>query len=406
MNVPRPLWALLAAALALRVIYCWGLSPYSRAEPVFNVDNYHPLARSVRASGSLYLEGRPSAKREPLYPIVLAAAYAAGGERYDAVWVMHCLLGAATVALVFALGVSLFGPTEAWLAAGLAAVYPQFIYYTAFPGRETFLTFLFPAALWASLALLRSPSRLLLAGAAALWAALPLTNTAFLPAAALSGPALWLAGRGLGRDLRGWALALSVGVLALWGLWPLRNALAFGRFVPGMEEGGAHIYVQFVVPNWAFGLPEEGEFLGRDPVVRAGMALPPLERDSFFYRAAVDRVLEHPLGFVKIMFTSFVKLWRLYPYARQYPGGYAKVKAVSLLSDGWLIPLGFLGLFLAGFRRPELGIVNAPLASVVGVYIVMWAVIRYRLPLMPLMLVYAAHAIVRLGARLRPRQAI
>ncbi|MBI3299992.1 MAG: glycosyltransferase family 39 protein [Elusimicrobia bacterium] len=404
MTARRALWVLLAGALAVRALYCWGLSPYDRSQPVLDVDNYTHLAQNLRATGRYEYQGQPTALREPLFPLVLAATYTLGGERFDAIWLLHCLLGVVTVWLVFILGRQLFGPFEAWLAAIFAVGYPQFLYYTAYPARETFQTFLFAAALAATLALLRAPSRRNLIASAVAWGALPLTNTVFLPAMFLAGPALWLAGKRLGHERRSWAIGLTVASLALWSLWPLRNALVFGRFVPGMQEGGQHIYVQFVVPNELQGLPEGTVYLANDPISQQASALPPLERDRFYYRAAVDWIIAHPLGFAKVMWDSFVKFWRLYPYPRNYPGGYAKVKWVSLLSDGWLVPLGFLGLFFVGWRRPDTALVNVMMGSVMFVYMVSWATIRYRLPLMPVMVVYAAYAIARLLGKPAPQE--
>lgn len=394
--------ALLAAALGVRLLYCFSFSPFEAAGPVFDISWYHEFAVSLRDHGALLHEGAPSAAREPVYPLFLAAIYTVLGEGFPQIWIAQSLLGAATVGLVFLLAGRTFSRNVAWAAAALAAFYPQFIFYAASPERETLQVLLLLAAMLALCRGCRRGSLAEVAGAAGLWALSPLTNSSLLPAAALAGPGAWLLGRRLGLDLRRHA-AVFLAVFALgYGLWPLRNFLVFGRFIPGITAGGAHLYVSLIVPNEAAGTPREHDFIVADPVMRAGAALPEDERDRFFYRASARWILAHPLGFARIMAASFLKLWRLYPYPRDYGMRYRVIKAVSLLSDGWLIPLGLLGLLLAGRRFPETELFNLVLFAITSTYMIFWAIIRYRLPMMPYVLIYAAYALERGAARWLP----
>lgn len=77
---PRPwqrlaLPALLALGLLLRLGFGWRHPPQRPGEDIVSVDGYAELATSVAQSGSLRLDGRPSAYREPAYPVLLGTAF-------------------------------------------------------------------------------------------------------------------------------------------------------------------------------------------------------------------------------------------------------------------------------------------------------------------------------------------
>lgn len=402
MNSRRWLLLLLAAALAARVLFCLRFPQGLPDGGVPNLDMYHHLAGTLLRDGTLRdLDGRLTAMREPGYPLVLAGLYAVSGPRYRSVLALHCLMGVLTVWLVWLLGLRLFGPRCAWLAALMAAFHPQLLYYTALPRRETFQALLLAWSVWLLLDALdfKGAWRWLLAGA--VWALNPLTNSAFLPAGLAAAGAALLAGRARGLDLRrGAGLFLGVYV-ALFALWPLRNAGVFHRFIPGINGGGNHIYIGFIVPDDAAGTPEEQAYIRADAVAQAAVALSEEQKDALFYRAALRWIREHPAGFAKRLGGSFLKLWRLYPYPRDYGTSYRLIKWASLLSDGWILPLALLGLLLGCARRPACWVPAASLGAVTLTYMVFWAVIRYRVPLMPLVFPFAACALERAGAALR-----
>lgn len=397
----RALWALAAAAVAARLVYCWAFSPYAPDDPVPPFDRYHELALSVLETGGLYVEGRPTALREPIYPYFLAVVYALGGVGLPAVWVSNALLGGVYVWLLFLLGDRVFGRRVAWGGAAMAAFHPQLVYYTALPLREALQVLVLLGAVLATVAACRRPSKGRFAAIGLLWAACPLINSALLGAALLAPAGVWAIGRRRKTPLGACAGASLAVCLSVYALWPLRNYLVFDRFIPGVALGGSHLYVSLIVPNEHAGTPREAEIVEADPVMQAGTRLTDEERDRHFYGAAARWIRERPLGFVRIMLGSLVKLWRLYPYPRDYGADYRLIKWVSLLSDGWIIPLGFLGLVLAARRVPEAALLNLVLFAITATYMVFWAVVRYRLPMMPYMMLYAAYALERGLLRLR-----
>ncbi len=220
-----------------------------------------------------------------------------------------------------------------------------------------------------------------------------LTNSALLPAGLILAPAIWFLGYRNGRDLRRGAAVYLGMMLLVSSIWPLRNERIFHRFILGINGGGAHMYIGIIVPNDAAGTAAEEKFVVNDPVVQEAMKFPEAERDKVFYRGAYRFIREQPLRYVGVTLRSLAKLWRLYPYARAYAYNYRLIKWVGLLSDGWIIPVGFLGMFLAGRRYPETDVFLSVLFAVSFTYMLFWSIIRYRLPMMPFVILFCAHAL-------------
>ena len=393
----RWLAALILAGLIVRAAYCWKFPQWGPNHTIPDLNWYETIAESIYHRGIIAdPAGNLTAAREPGYPILLAATYLFTGPSYRAGQAVNCLFGLLTIMLIYLLGRSIFGRRTALTAATIACFYPQFLYYTATLERETFQTFLLTLTVWLTLRASRSSSWKPWVPAGVVSACCALTNSALLPASLILAPAIWLLGRRQGRSLlRGAIVYLSVMLLAC-SIWPLRNERIFHRFILGINGGGAHMYIGIIVPNEAAGTSAEGQYVENDPVVQEASKLPEAERDKVFYRGAFRFIREQPMRYVGVTLRSLAKLWRLYPYARAYAFHYELIKWVGLLSDGWIIPLGFLGMFLAGRRFPEAEVFLSVLFAVSFTYMLFWSIIRYRLPMMPFVILFSAYALTHL----------
>ena len=106
--------------------------------------------------------------------------------------------------------------------------------------------------------------------------------------------------------------------------------------------------------------------------------------------ASVERIKADPPAYARHIRAQVAKLWRLYPYPRNYQHSYGTIKAVSLLSDGWLIPLGFLGMFLYWKRSDRVPLFAVLVFGGTGVYGLISAVLRYRMPFMAVLIILSA----------------
>ena len=401
----RPLlWGLiLGAAFLLRAGYAW--HAWSGGAVQFNNDEYEPIARQIVSRGNYYFlkpevpgadqePGVPTAAREPGFPFFIAAVYLLCGVHPFAVLIVQCLLGAATCGLVGLLARRLAGERAGLIAAALTAFYPYGVYYCAFFLRETLVCFLFSAALLLLLRFLDEPRP-----AAALAAGLVsgLCAVTFSSWLLITG-ALALAAAGLALRRARLAAALLLAAWALFpGAWTLRNYAVFGRFIPGSTLAGFNFYTALIVPEDLRGTPREIEIEQADPKWSAAQGLLPYylmddgRQQEAFMKAAKEHIRAHPGQYLAHVVRQAAKLWRFYPYPRQYPHSYRLIKTASLLSDGWLIPLGLLGLVLFWRRSGDARFYAIVLLLGTGVYALVSAIVRYRLPMMlPLIALSAA----------------
>jgi hypothetical protein len=389
--------AALALGLALRFAYSW--HAFRANYLPTSSDGYETIALSLLDRGEYALEpGRPTAMREPSFPLYIAGVYAVFGRRPEVVILIDGLLSVATGLLLWLSGRRLFGEVPALVALWTFMLLPTSVYYSAYFFRETWLCFWFGLLLWACLdwrAEVGDPAGArgaLVGGVAA--AVFGLGNSAVLPACALAGAGLWLAAPPRARTRRA-ALYFAPLILA-FGAWTARNWVVTGRFVAGSTHGGEEFLQALIVPPEDLGTARQTEIVAATPVFAATQALPEAERNDVLMRASLAWIAAHPGLYVRRVGAGVIKFWRPWPYPRAYQHSYALLVAASLLSDGWIIPLGFLGLWLFRARWREAPAFPAAVLGLTAVYGAVHAVIRYRQPLMGGMALLACAAAARL----------
>lgn len=397
MNKSRLVWILLGLALALRLGWAW--QGHREGKIPTASDDYETIALSLLERGEYATTpGVPTAIREPVYPLLIAALYAPFGRRPGLVLFVHALLGTATCLLAWKLGTRLFGEKAGLIALAATALHPQLVYYTAYFFRDTLLAFLFMVLALASTEWASAPGHPEgdASAKAGGWAAagLGLANSAHLPAVALAGLALWLCAPARARTRR--AVLYFAPLVLCFGLWTGRNWRALGVFVPGSTHGGPEFYQALVVPPADLGTIRQNEILAADPVFQAATRLDEVGQSETLAKAGFHWIAANPGTYASRALAGFVKFWRPWPYARTYTHSYKALLAASLLSDAWIVPLGLLGLWLFRARWREAPAVWCGAFGLTVVYGAVHAVIRYRLPLTAPMIVFAAAAALRL----------
>ncbi|HYJ80695.1 MAG TPA: glycosyltransferase family 39 protein [Longimicrobiaceae bacterium] len=153
------LLAALAAKLALWALYL-AADPSAFLQP--DSASYHESARSLLASGTFAVspdDPTPQTVRTPGYPAFLAAVYALAGEEPAAAILVQLLLGVATVAVAYLLVRRLAGPRVGLLAAALMALDVPSHRYSLVLLTETLFALLLAAALACGVALLTGGER-------------------------------------------------------------------------------------------------------------------------------------------------------------------------------------------------------------------------------------------------------
>ena len=396
-------WIALAVVSGLAAAVLMG----SEVRPLpgtFDQVSYDALAQRVASgAGFSFAEphwpataaGEPTAHWSFLYTGWLAAIYFAVGHEPLLTRLLQALLVGVAVPLgIYRLTDCVYGARAARAAVAISAVYAYFTYYSAVLMTEMFTIGALVWFLYVAYLILDRPTHFrwlvlgLLLGMIAL-----LRQVAVLPAA---GVMLWVAAaRPRRAGMLGALLALAVAA-ALVSPVAVRNYRVFGRLVPvNTNAGYAFFWANHPIhgvnfqgilsddgPSYAELIPEDLRGLDEASL---GVAL--MWRGFGFVVAEPGRYL-------------LLSVSRVEDYFRFWPSSGSPVasNATRVASFGLLLPFMVHGLLLsrAWLRR------SAPLyvfvASYTAVHLLSWALVRYRLPVDAVLLVFAGLSLSRVAA--------
>lgn len=377
--MPARLGAVLVCAIAVRLIAA-AILP-DQGSLLLDAAVYRDAATQLIGSGrigSLYIM--------PLYPALIAVVGAGTGQL-----VADIMLSTLSVWLVHALALELFRDTAvAILAAIVAAFYPPLVFFAVVGLSETLFIAL---VLGAFLCWYRGQFV-----AAAVLAVLAIMTRPVFDIAALLLVAYFalvihrMTASGLVRQLAIYVATYCV----LMAPWWLHNVNAYGSFVR-LTPGLGTVLFAGNNPSNVSG----GGIAGEDyDTTRFNRIADPLERDRALRDAALGYIAENPARFAELALLKLARMWRPWPRHEGYSGSLPVV--LSLVS---FVPVAGLSLiYLAFWSRRDLIRISPILLLIfyfTAVHMVLVGTIRYRLPLEPFLIIFAAAAALRL-VRLRP----
>ena len=392
---------ILALALTARLVYQWEIRdhPLSRQlflDPAF----YDRWARSI-AAGDWLSRSQGIFYGHPLYPYFLALIYAIFGHSLFIVRLIQSLLGTTICLMLIGIGRRVFDRTTGLLAGLLAAFYAPFIFYE---GTITIATLgLFFSVLTVLLLVSQNRpgcGRTFTAGLT--WGLRALARFDATVLAAMG----WFWGSP-GRVSNGRRMALALiflaGVMAMILPVTARNALLGGRAVAITAHGGETFYggnnalasgIYSPAPGVRPGTEYEHEDFRRLAGRRLGRELSLAEASSYWFRQALAYIRGHPWQWLRL---ELRKLWLLCQ-PREIPDNrnfhyfrrFSAILRLPLVTFAVLGPLALLGL-IVGLRdwRRSLLLYLQVIFSILSV-LLFFVSSRYRLPLVPFLILFAA----------------
>ncbi|MGD9642315.1 MAG: glycosyltransferase family 39 protein [Elusimicrobiales bacterium] len=368
-------------ALLVRFVFALAL-PHTLAP-----DSLSWLAPARDLAGGL---GFTSTLRHPGYIALLASVFSvAGSDNLTAVRLVQSLLGGVQVLLLFFLALKIFRKEAiACLSALFLALYPYAIFQTSEILSESFNSFLlvlFFLFLYSALEQRRKFVFSVLAGA--VFAATILTKSTII----VIVPFIFAFFHFNRVRYRFFAVFLAAAAVVLLP-WTLRNYNTYGKFVLVNLSGSA--IFQHNNP-----MTLEIERQTRDlkevkwetPECLEIGRLPPLEADKVYRQRAWRFMRTNPgtvLAYMKMRFTHF---WSLYPIT------HSRIqKLAALLTSGVYIPLALLGLLLSAGYWKKTFLIWATIFSYNAIHLVFTATLRYRIPLDPFFMIFAAFSMVKI----------
>jgi hypothetical protein len=403
-------------ALAVRVLY--NLTVARHYVPTHDAQEYVLLGERL-ASGKCYClwgDGHPSAYRSPGFPLFLTGVFLLFGPSTLAARLALSIVGALTCVLSGLIARDLFGARAGVLAGALAAVYPQLFINDAWLNSESLAICLFAASCLVVMRLRGAPLGWRWIGAGALLGALALTRPngfyGLIATLAWLALAAWQRRLTLGRAALGAALVLAAFILVLTP-WVVRNAEVTGAFVPFSTGGGDVIAGAYT--DAAYRGPDVWQaWINplRNPTIppadrRLLTSFPPscwgaceVRRDAAATGVGLRWARSHLLVLPWLIVLRWIQTW--IPAYAPDNGGMPIWRPFAIGYPALVILLAPVGLYRLR-RRWDDGLVPALLAaSVVVGCLVFYGSPRLRAPMEPLLLAFAAGAILPLTDRLRP----
>jgi 4-amino-4-deoxy-L-arabinose transferase-like glycosyltransferase len=381
---------------------------------IVDEQSYNQVAVNLVNHGEFSSEpGIPTSLRPPLYPAILAGVYSVFGvENYQAVRILQVVVSLLTVVLVWRLGSLVFSPRVGLWAAALFCFYPSFIGLNYLLLTEVFFTFFLCAACTALVLSLKRQSLGWLALAGVCIGLGALTRSILWLFPPVLACFLLVAWRGSfkGRVLAA-ATVVATAVLTI-APWAVRNTRLQKTFLTVDCMGGRN----FMMGNYQHtplyrswdAISIQGEKAWYHEI---HTTYPASERDT---QGKVDKLaLRQGLRFVKshpwLTFKrDVVKFFDFWGLERAQVRGAADglfgpiprggVHLLTLLICGSYVAALFLGIFGVVLTPPEDRRMHwlflLLFAFICGIHTLVFGHSRYHLPLIPLICLYAASALV------------
>lgn len=383
--------------------------------------HYHTLALNIlHGHGFAWEPGHLTSMRPPLYPAFMAAVWAATDtDSVLTVRAAQIVIALATVYVAYRLGFLLFDGRVGLLAATGLCLYPSLLGFNIFVLTETLFTFLLTLMVLGVVVLLRTSS---------MWVALG--TGAVLGLAALTRSVLWLfpvvlctfvflGATGSRRQRFTLAVLVLIGYAAFVAPWTLRNTYLQGVPTTIDTMGGITLrmgnYEHTLIrrawdPVTLHGDNSIFEELGKEHPDAGSWTEG--QKDKWALKKAAKYMWDHPGLTIQRAIVKLGNFWGLERtiIAGWQRGAYSLPKWLTALGTV-IISLAYVGAMIlaslgVGLAPPQERRAHAFLLLVVGFILAMHMLAfgheRYHLPLIPIVLLYAASAVgMRSWRRLR-----
>ncbi len=401
-------------ALYVHQIDAAGLTAYLRLDPRY----YYQWALKIAAGEG---SGREVFEMSPLYAYVLAVLFRIAGTGLLLPRIIQGLVASLVCAFLGVAGRRAFGKAEGLLAGCALALYGPAIFHDGQVMKTSFEVSFATLATLAFFAACRggpdlSPRWVFLGGVLLgitalmrenILVAAPLFLTwALWPRAGASRRGRVIAGGALAAAILLPILPATIRNVVVAREWVLITALGGENFYTGNNEiaSGRYTPPPFVRPDPQY----EHEDFRKEAVLRVGRPLTRREASDFWYGEGLRFITSHPRRYLVLLWDKFGVFWN--DFERPDNFSFYNFKRFSALLNSplphfaWVAPLGLLGIALSAPRWRDLLPFHITLLAFVASALIFFTQSRYRMPAVPILTLFGAHACVALvdaGRRLR-----
>lgn len=412
----RQLWslAIFACALALRSLAAWQLSGSLLFEAIIGDGrNYDLWAREIAGGDWL---GNQVFYQAPLYPYFLAVVYSAAGVGLHAVRAVQIALGASSCVLLALAGWRLFSKPVGIAAGFLLACYAPAIFSDISVEKSVLDVFLVCLMLWLLSGIQAAPRTRRCLGLGVALGALVLSRENALVFAGVLLPWLLLRHAPSPRSRLAAAAAFAGGMALVLAPVALRNAHVGGGFYLTTSQFGPNFYIgnneaadgtYRPLLTWR-GDPRLERQDAFDVAQRAlGRQLSPAEVSAWWTQRALDYIRSQPGAWLALLLRKArltLSSAELVDTKDQY--SHADLSSVLRTTGlvfhfGLLAPLALLGVFASWPERRRLLPLYLLFLAYTASLLAFYVFARYRMPLVPILALFAAAGVMGLRGFLR-----
>ena len=397
----RHVIALFLLALILRLAYLVEIRDTLYFHTlILDAEEYDYLAQAL-IEGDWWLTTHRTYVHGPLYPVLLALIKLSGAGLVG-VRLFQAVLGACSCVLLYAIARRFF-PAPTPLLTGLIAVgYWPFILYNGELLATTLTIFIELLLVIQLVRCTDRPSYWSAAGAGALLGLLIETrsNTLLLVPVAL----WWLCLRARTRLL----VPFCLGLCAVLTPFLVHNYLVQGTPLPFQ---GAWSFYMGNNPA-ADGTPyaRQGIDWQRLEILpyQADMAASPADRGRFYLSEGLNFIVEQPLAYLHLLYRKFRLFWHAFEIPVSvdihFYEAHSRLSSLNLFGFGIVAPLALVGLVWNWHRWRQYGLLYGFGLSYLVSALLFTVCARYRLPAVPLLMLFAAEAVRHGVLSLKGRQ--
>lgn len=397
----RRLAVIFIFALAIRLAFIWIWYQSGKGDHLSSDGTgYYALAENLSKGIGFQLEGIRTTRRPPLYPVFIASLLPWGSFPLN-VYLAQALIGALSCLVLFEVGELLFGQRAGLIASAWMAIDYVSVRQTVSVMAETLFVFFLILSFYCLIRSEKERKNRWLIGAGILSGASLLTRDVqifyypFLMLWFLLWKESWKS-----RIYR--VSAFVIPLLLVIGPWILRNSLIHKRPVLITTAAASTFYLannptaSGGTTGGDWGVVSDSHPSGDVRWTTTEVVTPEWER--YIVNQSLDFIRKNPGRFAKLTGKKILNMWRLYqadspPLARW-------LTAITYLP---VITLGLAGIFLKLKEWRKFFPIFTLIAYTFLLHAVLIAHMRYRYPVMPFFMVFAAWVAVNLWEKLRTK---
>lgn len=397
-----PITAIFLLAFAVRLIYLNQIKTgplFIPSQATLDEYLYDSWAKEIAFKDPI---GKEAFWGLPLYPYFLAFIYLVAGPNVYIAKFIQFFIGALNCLLLYAIGKKIFNKSVGVISGITLALYNAVIFYEGFLVSVVLSIFLICLLILLILHFKERPTykKSILLGI-------------LLGAAALTTPSVFLFIPALiylfSRNLKHVILSLLFCLIVISPV-TIRNYILEKDFIPITAHNGITFYAgNNPISDGTFKLPV---YLGTDVnTIRdnsraiaessAGRKLKPSRVSAFWFQRGRDFITQNPLAYLKLTFKKFLLFWNHYEVSDIFDMGFFSrfswVLKLPLVNYAFISAFGLLGLlFSLKQKGKNYLLLQLLLASNLISLMLYFVNTRYRLPAIPVLILFSSYAVYKL----------